>query len=83
MQKTEKEEMILDGILREFRQARKKFQPFRSTHEAYAILLEEVDELWDTIKGNLPYDMIKNEARQVAAMAYGILSEFGNVREDP
>jgi hypothetical protein len=74
------EQKELDSILNEFRSARNKFEGFRSMHEAYAILLEEVDELWDAIKGNLPYDMIKNEARQVGAMALGILLEFSNER---
>ena len=83
MKKTNQEQAELDSILKEFCLARNKFGGFHSLHEAYAILLEEVEELWEAIKGNLPYDMIKGEARQVAAMALGILLEFSNVREDP
>ena len=83
MEKSEREQMILDGILNEFRNARITHGPFNSLHEAYAILLEEVEELWEGIKHNHPYDWIKREARQVAAMAYGILAEYGNVLEDP
>lgn len=42
--------------------------PFMSSHEGYAILLEEVDELWDDVKRNNPAGAVK-EAVQVAAMA--------------
>lgn len=83
MHKTEKEEAILNGILREFNTARITHGSFNSLHEAYAVLLEEVEELWAGIKHNHPVDWIKREARQVAAMAFGILMEFDNVRKDP
>ena len=45
---------------------------FNSAHEGYAVLKEEVDELWDEIKISKTFDanliMVK-EAVQVAAMA--------------
>lgn len=37
-------------------------------HEFYAILKEEVDELWDAIKADEPLDRVRAEAIQVAAM---------------
>jgi hypothetical protein len=39
-----------------------------SRHEFYAILKEEVDELWDAIKADEPLDRVRAEAIQVAAM---------------
>jgi len=39
-----------------------------SRHEFYAILLEEVDELWDDIKADKPLDLMLKELVQVAAM---------------
>ena len=46
---------------------------FHSTHEGYAVLKEEVDELWDEIKISKTFDkanlLMVNEAIQVAAMA--------------
>jgi NTP pyrophosphatase (non-canonical NTP hydrolase) len=39
-----------------------------SRHEFYAILLEEVEELWDAIKKNRPVHEIESELTQVAAM---------------
>jgi NTP pyrophosphatase (non-canonical NTP hydrolase) len=39
-------------------------------HEFYAILLEEVDELWDAIKQDRPQDEVLAELVQVAAMCF-------------
>jgi NTP pyrophosphatase (non-canonical NTP hydrolase) len=67
---------VLDLIGSEFLEARTKFSPFNSAHEGYAILLEEVDELWEAIKSNDPHHARK-EALQVAAMALAFLLEVG------
>lgn len=42
-------------------------------HEFYAILKEEVDELWDDIKSDAPMSNIETEAIQVAAMIFRYL----------
>jgi NTP pyrophosphatase (non-canonical NTP hydrolase) len=39
-------------------------------HEFYAILLEEVDELWDAVKRDLPQEEVVKELTQVAAMCF-------------
>jgi NTP pyrophosphatase (non-canonical NTP hydrolase) len=39
-------------------------------HEFYAILLEEVDELWDAIKSDAPNEEMVAELVQVAAMCF-------------
>lgn len=54
----------------EFGKATKKFGSFNSVHEGYAVLLEEMDELWDDIKANKDPS---EEAIQVAAMALRFL----------
>jgi hypothetical protein len=36
----------------EISSARVKYGAFNSTHEAYAVLLEEVEELWEVVKTN-------------------------------
>ena len=49
-----------------------KWKELNSAHEAYAVLLEEVDELWDHVKTNQTKRNIKDmrsECIQVAAMA--------------
>lgn len=52
--------------------ARSKFSRFNSAHEGYAVLLEEVDELWELVrlkKENRARAAMRTEAIQVAAMA--------------
>lgn len=47
-----------------------KFAPFHSAHEGFAVLKEEVDELWDEIKTkNRSKERMREEALQTAAMA--------------
>lgn len=68
-----KDEEILKEILAEFQYAKTKFAPFNNSHEGYAVIKEELDELWDEIKNNkFPTSSMRNqreEAIQVAAMA--------------
>ncbi len=63
-------------ILDEYDQAAENRPSFHSLHEAYAILLEEVDELWLLIKQK-PYPQrmgqIQAEAIQVSATALRLL----------
>ena len=52
------------------------FPLFNSSHEGYAVIKEELDELWDEIKNNKSPESKtrqKNEAVQVAAMAIKFL----------
>lgn len=44
-----------------------RYPAFNSAHEGYAVLREEVDELWDDVKRNYPQGA-REEAIQVAAM---------------
>jgi NTP pyrophosphatase (non-canonical NTP hydrolase) len=39
-------------------------------HEFYAILKEEVDELWDDIKSDAPQKNVEAELTQIAAMCF-------------
>ena len=50
-------------------------------HEFYAILKEEVDELWDAIKADMPMGEVRAEAIQVAAMVIRYL-ETGDRYQD-
>lgn len=65
-----------NAAVRECHSARVKFPPFNSAHEGYAVLLEEVDELWAEVKRN-PCDgaRMREEAIQVAAMALAFIAE--------
>lgn len=63
---------VIDNALRRVRTeliaATRKFPRFNSQHEGYAVLREEVDELWDDVKSNKTSNA-REEAIQVAAMA--------------
>jgi hypothetical protein len=43
---------IVSVIIDELEKATKKFGNFNSAHEGYAVILEEMDELWDIVKLN-------------------------------
>lgn len=62
---------FLDDVQREFEWAQENYAPFNSAHEAYAITLEEFDELWDLIKIKQSHHdnaAMRDEAVQAAAM---------------
>lgn len=53
-------------------------RPFSCAHEGYAVILEELDELWDHVKtnqGKRDLDKMRKEAVQVAAMAIRFIVE--------
>ena len=45
-------EKLLSAVRSEIVRARAGYKPFNSTHEGYAVLAEEVDELWELVKRN-------------------------------
>lgn len=60
----------IDEAAAELAKARAKFARFNSAHEGYAVLKEEVDELWDEVKDrHANKDNMRKEAIQIAAMA--------------
>jgi hypothetical protein len=71
----------LNNILVEYEKAEKKFGKFASHHEGYAVILEELDELWELIKNNKNQDdewklKVRKEATQVAAMAFRFMVDL-------
>jgi len=68
---------LLNDVVNEYESATSKFGSFNNAHEGYAVLLEEVDELWDNIKLNQKNPerirKIRQEAVQVAVMALRFL----------
>lgn len=70
---------ILQEVMDEVHTARIKFPSFHTAHEGYAILKEEVDELWDEIKskqGIRSPEKLRKEAIQVAAMAVRFVADI-------
>ncbi len=69
----------LDDVQAEVERARAKHpRPFHSSHEGYAIIFEELDELWDEVKQQTDersYARMRKEALQVAATAIRFIEE--------
>ena len=60
-----------------------KWGAVNSAHEAYAVMAEEVDELWDHVKTkqkNRDLGAMRKEAIQVAAMAIRFAAEVADER---
>jgi len=65
----------VQAVWREYERATQKFGTFNSTHEGYAVIKEELDELWDDIKANADVGPMAGEATQVAAMGIRFLMD--------
>ena len=62
--------MALQDAALELNEAIRRFDPFNSPHEGWAVIREELDELWDHVKANTGTgDEAYVEAIQIAAMA--------------
>lgn len=59
---------VVYEVSQEVRSAMRKHGPMKSSHEGYAVILEELDELWQEVKHGTKENAYK-EAVQVAAMA--------------
>lgn len=72
--------IALEDIKQEVISAKQVYKaPFVNQHEAYAVILEEVDELWAEIKKNQKvYDLQaqRKEAKQAAAMLVRLMVEL-------
>jgi hypothetical protein len=65
----------------ELEHAMNKHAAFLTTHHGYAVILEELDELWDAIKQDNRQQALK-EAAQVAACAIRFIADLGDERHD-
>jgi len=88
MEEQERREIIskaFDEVLMELGRATKKFGPMASPHEGYAVIKEELDELWDEIKKKISIvntederrTKMRKEAIQVAAMGLRFIIDLG------
>ncbi|CDX01284.1 Hypothetical protein DPCES_1397 [Desulfitobacterium hafniense] len=70
-------------MVTELNKANAKFPQFNSRHEGYAVIKEEVDELWDEIKKKHPdKQRMLEEAVQIGAMAMKFVQLFEGAEED-
>lgn len=81
----EKLKIILEEIEEEFRRASKLHAKMNTPHEGFAILNEEVDELWDGVRRkeifNGRNNRLHEECVQVGAMAIRFLHDTVNYPE--
>lgn len=63
-------DFVLGLVREEIERAMLKHRAYASAHEAWAVIREEVDELWDEVKADNGYTMgAFKEAEQIAATA--------------
>jgi len=62
------QEQAIARVVKRLTEVNKVKPLFHSQHEGYAIMLEEIDELWKDVKDNKPLQA-KNEAIDVAVTA--------------
>lgn len=71
---------LFQDVRKELIRANKDFtDQFKNAHEGYAVILEEIDELWEEVKKKQKhYDLVamKKEAIQIAAMAFRFAIEL-------
>lgn len=71
-------------VQKELEHAMSKYPPFNSAHEGYAIIKEELDELWEQVKLKQSTkgrsELMEKEAIQVAAMAVRFLLDMKNFK---
>jgi hypothetical protein len=69
----------LNQVKSEYISASEKYPEFHSTHEGYAVIAEEIDELWDLVRANKGIngnDEFKKECIQIAAMAIRFINDL-------
>jgi len=70
MTKAQDVDAIMGMVRRELVSAQAQYGAFHSAHEGFAVILEEVDELWAEVrKREKDKKALRTEAVQVAAMA--------------
>ena len=77
---------FLTNVMCEHERATHAYPAFHSYHEGYAVILEEVDELWDEVRkkdGQRRKEDAYNECVQIAAMVMRFATELCGTKIDP
>ena len=70
---------LLDEVYQEVSRANELYHHYHSCHEGWAVIREELDELWDEIKASKGIrctDDMRKEAIQVAATAIRFIEDL-------
>lgn len=77
-------EAFCEAIQDEYNTARTLFPKFHSAHEAYAVLLEEVEEFWQEVKKkDQSPEAMRKELIQIAAMSMSAVLDLSLDTEGP
>lgn len=77
-QRMSRTRQVLEEVAGELDEAITKYPPFNSANEGYAVILEELDELWEEVRKpptQVNLMMMRKEAIQVAAMAARMVTD--------
>lgn len=69
---TARVDAFLNMVRSEVLRAMVNYPPMNSPHEGYAVILEEVEELWDEVRkkpSEQNHEAMRHEVQQIAAMA--------------
>jgi hypothetical protein len=75
---------VMNKIAAEVQKATSKYPKMNSAHEGYAVILEELDEVWEHVKmkeSKRDLEAMKIEAIQTAAMCVRFATECCNKKE--
>lgn len=81
--KKSREELILSEMMKEYKRATTEYSPFASHHEGWAVIKEQLDEVWDEIKkkrGTKSTEKITKEVLHVGAMSLRFLMELTSLK---
>lgn len=71
-------------VQEELESARAHHKPINSSHEGYAVILEEVDEFWEEVRkkrSERSVDRMLSELVQVGAMAQRVAEDLRLIRQ--
>lgn len=77
--RTEMRIEILEAIDKEIQKKRDKGRVIKSPHEGWALIYEELDELWEEVRKKIKKqdrEKMKNEAMQIAATAIRFIEDL-------
>lgn len=70
-------------VTEELDRAREKNAPMHSAHEGWAVIREELDELWDEVKKRkIEPELLRTEAIQVTAMGLRFIMDVCDKLEE-
>src|SRR5262245_6176441 len=77
---------FVEDLCTELVRAQQQHAPLHSLHEAWAVIVEEVDELWDEVRRQGPRrsnDIVYRELLQIAAMCWRTALDLRLARAAP